>query len=83
MNLKWKVTFVLSFVFLAGLSVDLILKRVDAQKLNNPERRVDQIFADYARSDSPGCVVGVIQNGEFIYRKGYGMGSLEFGVPLS
>jgi len=47
------------------------------------EQRVDQIFASYAKSDSPGCAVGVIQDGNFVYRKGYGMGSLEFGVPLS
>jgi CubicO group peptidase (beta-lactamase class C family) len=47
------------------------------------ERRVDQIFAVYDRSDSPGCALGVIQNGNFVYRKGYGTGSLELGVPLS
>lgn len=47
------------------------------------EQRVDKIFADYTKSDSPGCTVGVIQNGNFVYRKGYGMGSLELGVPLS
>ncbi len=47
------------------------------------ERRVDQIFAAYNRPNSPGCAVGVIQDGHFVYRKGYGMGSLELGVPLS
>src|SRR3984957_9865131 len=47
------------------------------------KERVDQIFAGYAKSDSPGCALGVIQNGNFLYRKGYGMGSLELGVPLS
>ena len=47
------------------------------------EQRVDRIFASYAKSDSPGCAVGVIRDGNFVYRKGYGMGSLEFGAPLS
>jgi CubicO group peptidase (beta-lactamase class C family) len=46
-------------------------------------QRVDKIFAGYDKSDSPGCSLGVIQNGAFVYRKGYGMGSLELGVPLS
>ena len=27
--------------------------------------------------------MGVIRNGRFVYRKGYGMGSIELGVPLS
>jgi CubicO group peptidase (beta-lactamase class C family) len=47
------------------------------------EEKVDQIFAGYAKPASPGCALGVIQNGNFVYRKGYGMGSLELGVPLS
>jgi CubicO group peptidase (beta-lactamase class C family) len=47
------------------------------------DRGVDRVFASYAKSDSPGCAVGVIQDGNFVYRKGYGMGSLEQGVPLS
>jgi CubicO group peptidase (beta-lactamase class C family) len=47
------------------------------------EQKVDGIFADFAKPDSPGCTLGVIRNGEFIYRKGYGMGSLELGMSLS
>jgi len=45
--------------------------------------KVDQIFAAFDKPNSPGCAVGVIQDGRFVYRKGYGMGSLELGVPLS
>jgi CubicO group peptidase (beta-lactamase class C family) len=44
---------------------------------------VDQIFGAYDKATSPGCALGVIQDGNFIYRKGYGMASLELGVPLS
>jgi len=47
------------------------------------EQRVDQIFAAFNKADSPGCALGVIQNGSFIYRKGYGAASLELKVPLS
>ncbi len=47
------------------------------------EQRVNQIFAAYDKADSPGCALGVIQNGNFVYRKGYGAASLELGVPLS
>jgi CubicO group peptidase (beta-lactamase class C family) len=47
------------------------------------EEKVDRIFAAYNRAGSPGCAVGVIQDGNFVYRKGYGMGSLELGVPLT
>jgi CubicO group peptidase (beta-lactamase class C family) len=47
------------------------------------QQRVDKIFAAYDKADSPGCALGVIRDGNFIYRRGYGMGSLELGVPLS
>lgn len=47
------------------------------------QQSVDGIFAAYDKNDSPGCALGVIRDGAFIYRKGYGMASLELGVPLS
>ena len=47
------------------------------------QQKVDQIFAAYDKPGSPGCALGVIREGNFLYRKGYGMGSLELGVPLS
>jgi CubicO group peptidase (beta-lactamase class C family) len=46
-------------------------------------READRVFAEYAKPGSPGCVVGVIRDGNFIYRKGHGMGSVELGVALS
>ena len=47
------------------------------------EGRVDQIFAAYDKRDSPGCALGVVRDREFIYKRGYGAGSLELGVPLT
>ncbi len=46
-------------------------------------QRVDDVFADLDRTDSPGCTVGVVQDGRVIYQRGYGMASLELGVPNS
>jgi len=44
---------------------------------------VDHVFAAYVKPDSPGCALGVVRNGKFIYKRGYGLGSLELGVPLT
>ena len=47
------------------------------------EQKVDHVFAVYVKPDSPGCALGVVRNGELIYKRGYGLGSLELGVPLT
>jgi CubicO group peptidase (beta-lactamase class C family) len=45
--------------------------------------RIDETFAQFHRTDSPGCALGVIQNGGWAYRKAYGMADLEHTVPLT
>ena len=45
--------------------------------------RVDSIFAQYTRADSPGCAVGVFRNGQIAYSRGYGMANIELGVPIT
>jgi CubicO group peptidase (beta-lactamase class C family) len=45
--------------------------------------RVDEIFKVYARPDSPGCAVGVYQNGATLYARAYGMANLDHDVPLT
>ena len=46
-------------------------------------QQVDQFFAAYSQTGTPGCSLGVIRDGAFIYRKSYGEASLELGVQLS
>ncbi len=45
--------------------------------------KVHQIFASFDKPGSPGCSVGVIRNGSFVYKKSFGYASLELGVPLT
>jgi CubicO group peptidase (beta-lactamase class C family) len=44
---------------------------------------VDEIFTDFDSAQTPGCALGVIRDGEFIYRRGYGMANLEYDIPIS
>ena len=41
---------------------------------------LDGIFAPFNRSDVPGLVVGIAQHGKLLYRRGFGLASLEHGV---
>ncbi len=45
--------------------------------------RTDSLFRRFDRTDSPGCAVGVYEDGRLRYGRGYGMASLEHGVPLT
>lgn len=47
------------------------------------EQKVDAIFAAYEDPGSPGCALGVVQDGNFVYKRGYGMGSIELQVAVS
>ncbi len=44
-------------------------------------RSVDSLFAGWNGSTTPGCAVGIVQNGSLVYQRGYGMANLEYGVP--
>jgi CubicO group peptidase (beta-lactamase class C family) len=46
-------------------------------------QRADSVFQRFDRTDSPGCALGVYQDGKVLYARGYGMASLEHGVALS
>jgi D-aminopeptidase len=46
------------------------------------ERRVDAMFARYTQPGSPGAVVAVMQGGTIEICKGYGLASIELGVPI-
>jgi len=44
---------------------------------------LDELFSEYDLEDAPGCALGVIRNGDFVYRQGYGMANLEHDIPIS
>ncbi len=45
--------------------------------------RVDAIFREWDRSDSPGCALGVVQNGQLAYERGYGVANIHTGKPVT
>lgn len=43
--------------------------------------QVDRIFEPWKSPDKPGAAVAVVKDGKIIYKKGYGMANLEYGIP--
>lgn len=58
----------------------IVLKRAEPVAVT-PEKRVDQLMADYDGEAMPGGVIGVVRNGMMVFSKGYGMANLEYGIP--
>jgi len=56
----------------------------DARTIEAPTQsateQLDALFAPWRRTDEPGLVVGVVKDGALIYRRAFGMASLEHGV---
>lgn len=46
-------------------------------------RKVDELFSEWAKASSPGCAIGIMQNGEVSYQQGYGMANLEYDIPIT
>ena len=46
-------------------------------------QRIDDVFAEYDRTGGPGCAVGVVDAGELVYARGYGMGQMDHEIPIS
>ena len=68
-------TFIVLFLSIATATATL---GVDDRALE-----VNQLFAMFDKPGSPGCSVGVIRAGEFVYKRSFGYASLELGVPLT
>ena len=48
-----------------------------------PDPRIDHLFARWDSSGSPGCALGVVKDGRFVYERGYGMANLDYGIPIT
>ena len=48
--------------------------------MSDLSEKIDLLFDD--RSQKPGCAVGLVENGEYIHSKGYGLANLEHEIPI-
>ena len=45
--------------------------------------KIDKVFEKYDKTDSPGCALGVYQDGKIVYKHGYGMANLNDDVAIT
>ena len=67
-----KLSLIIILILFASFSVNA--------NMSDLSKKIDLLFDD--RSQKPGCAVGLIENGEYIHSKGYGLANLEHEIPI-
>jgi CubicO group peptidase (beta-lactamase class C family)/lysophospholipase L1-like esterase len=66
----------------AALTLALAAPSLAAQQFA-PDPRIDRLFARWDTTGSPGCALGVVRDGRFVYERGYGMANLDYDIPIT
>jgi CubicO group peptidase (beta-lactamase class C family) len=77
-----RLVIVISAAVLTVMANTLLLGCATSRTVS-PSSRVDQVFAEWNTSDSPGCSLAISRNGTTLYEHAYGMANLELGVRLT
>jgi CubicO group peptidase (beta-lactamase class C family) len=80
--------FVVTIIALVAFIAPIVFGQEQTAKVNSSPAesvtaRVDKLFAQWDKPDSPGCALGIVKDGKLIYKRGYGMANLEYNVPIS
>ncbi|HEV2704659.1 MAG TPA: serine hydrolase domain-containing protein [Pyrinomonadaceae bacterium] len=71
------------FIIMLSLSCGAEVAAQPPSGASDQSARVDKLFAEWNRADTPGYVVAVVRDGRIIHARGYGMADLERDVKLS
>ena len=73
--MKQKLFCIIFFTFLYQIG--------SAQLADSLSKKVDSIFAEYDKTNSPGCALAILKDGKVIYERGYGMSNLEYNIAIN
>jgi len=72
--------FCLSILLVFGVAAQKVVC-IQAYTHTDLTDRVDEMFKEWDRNDSPGAALGIFKDGRIIYARGYGIASLEYTIP--
>lgn len=76
-TMKHKLIFSLLLIF---LSLNIIC---EAQGYEEILTKVEKFLSSKYNEKTPGCAIGIIKDGRLIYKKGFGMANMDYGIPWS
>ncbi len=63
------------------LSPDFLSAQMQEEETKSAE--VDKMFTSVDNDHTPGAAIAIVQDGEIVYKKGYGMANLEYDIPVT
>ncbi|OCA79197.1 hypothetical protein BBH99_19755 [Chryseobacterium contaminans] len=74
--MKRSIQFILFLFYLLNFGI------CSGQSNQDKIRKADSMISSYAQKNAPGMAIGIIKEGQVIYRKMYGMANLEDRIPI-
>ncbi len=68
---------------LVAFAASIYPYHASSQSKTMEQLKTDSVFSKWDSPTSPGCALGVVKDGAFIYKRGYGMANLENNIPIS
>ena len=84
--LRWDKLPTAAFLISAGFLISsMALAQFAGAQMLAPDlaQKVDKVFEKWDRTDSPGCALGIYQDGRIVYKHGYGMANLNDDVTIT
>jgi len=57
--------------------------RVSSQTIEKNVDKIDKLLSKYDFKNGPGLSLAVIKDGAIVYKKGFGIANLEYGIPIT
>lgn len=48
-----------------------------------PKNKIDFLFKDYNKKNSPGYAIGIVKDNKVLYARGYGSANLDYEIPIT
>ncbi len=77
MNVNYKISQFFIFLFVGFFTCCY------GQIPDSLSKKVDAIFAEYDKTNSPGCALAIVKDGKIIYKRGYGMSNFEYNIAIT
>ncbi len=76
-------TIKLTVLLLIFIQSNMLYSQISKDNNVSINNQVDALFTEWNTNEKPGASIAIVKDGAIVYKKGYGMANLEYGIPNS